>query len=46
MRSRDDFRHNFVIDVLKINLNVLCMLINGRVVSDTDNGLMITMHEH
>ena len=46
MRSGDESGHNRVLYVVAVNLNVLCMLVTGRIANDEDSGLIMTMHGH
>ena len=46
MRSRDDSRHNNLLDVVLVNLNVLCMLMKGGIVDNEESTLIITMCGH
>ena len=46
MRGIDDFEHNFISNVVTVNLNVLYILIKGEIVGNEDSGLIITIHEY
>ena len=46
MRGRDDFSHNLVLNVMTINLNMLCTLMTSDIAIDEGIGLIIIMHEH
>ena len=46
MRSRNDSRHNPILDIAAVNLNVLCMLMKGRIADIEKSTLIITMCGH
>ena len=46
MRSRDDSRHNLVLDAVAINLNMLCIVMKGEIAKNIDSNLIITLHRH
>ena len=46
MRGGNIFGHNFVSNVVIVNLNMLHMLIKSGIASDEDSGLIITIHGH
>ena len=46
MRGGDNSRHNLVLNIVIINLNVLHMLMKGGLANDKDNSLIIIIHEH
>ena len=46
MRSRDDSRHKLVLDVVAVNLNMLCIVMKGEIAKNKDSNLIITIHRH
>ena len=46
MRGGDDSKHNLVLDVVAVNLNVTFMVMKSIRGGNKDGNLIITMHRH
>ena len=43
MRSGDESRNHLVVDIMAVNLDMLCVIIKGGVSNDKDGCLVVTM---